>query len=99
MDVRVSYLIDAEKLQKDFQIDDALRFDARSLLERLSTRTYEVVSSGAAGQLGFGFMMGYSSGYFLRKVSGYLWQIHVSREEYSFDGLSYDDCPFRSPRS
>jgi uncharacterized membrane protein (Fun14 family) len=49
-------------------MDDALSLDPRSLLEKLSTRTYEVVSSGAAGQLGFGFMMGFSSGYFLRKV-------------------------------
>ncbi len=55
-------------MQRDFHVDEALNVDPTSLFERMSTKTYEVVSSGAAGQLGFGFMMGFSSGYFLRKV-------------------------------
>ena len=42
------------------------------ILEKISVFTYENISSGVPGQVGYGFLMGYSSGYCLKRVSKFL---------------------------
>jgi hypothetical protein len=37
-------------------------------LEKLSREAYENINGGSAGQVGYGFLMGYTSGFFLKKV-------------------------------
>lgn len=38
-------------------------------LDSVSAKVHELFASGAPGQIGYGFMMGYSSGFCLKKVS------------------------------
>lgn len=48
---------------------EALKVDPKGLFEAASKKAHNMVSEGAMGQVGFGFMMGFSSGFFLKKMS------------------------------
>lgn len=39
------------------------------IYERVTKSTHEAIESGAVGKVGYGFLMGYSSGFCLKKVS------------------------------
>ena len=39
------------------------------IISKASAKAHEIMDTGAPGQIGYGFMMGYSSGYCLKKVS------------------------------
>jgi hypothetical protein len=55
-------------LKDNFSPGSAFDVNPRGWIDRASKGAHEFVAKGMAGQMGFGFMMGFSSGYFLKKV-------------------------------
>lgn len=56
-------------------------------VEDLGKSLYEMIEYGAPGKIGYGFMMGYSSGFCLKKVSSLI--LHELHGEVGVEGCSF----------
>jgi hypothetical protein len=58
----------AQEAMDSFTPDSALDVNPKHIYDVVSKRANDLITQGAPGQVGFGFMMGFSSGFFLKKV-------------------------------
>lgn len=59
---------DAKDGQEAAKEDIFKKFRPSGLFDDISKQAYEAIESGAPGKIGYGFLMGYSSGFCLKKV-------------------------------